>query len=115
MFSRTVSERNAWLCWNVRARPLRPRRCALHDVITRSLSTIVPAEGKSKPLSRLTRVDLPAPFGPIRPITSCAVQLERDTAEGVDPLERAGYVGGPEGSSGPPTVLRVLLELGQSD
>ena len=44
-----------------------------------------------------------------------AVQLERDTAEGVDPLERAGYVGGPEGSSGPPTVLRVLLELGQSD
>src|SRR5207302_7450315 len=27
--------------------------------------------GKSKPVSRLTRVVLPAPFGPIRPTTSC--------------------------------------------
>jgi len=39
------------------------------------------------------------------------VQLEGHAAEGVDPLKRAGYVGGPEGSSGPPTVLRVLLVL----
>jgi len=42
------------------------------------------------------------------------MQLERDTAEGIDPLEGAGYVGGPECSSGPPTVLRVLLVTCQS-
>ena len=75
----------------------------------------MPAEGKSKPLSRLTRVDLPGAVRADQAHHLVAVQLERDTPEGVDPLERAGYVGGPEGSSGPPTVLRVLLGLGQSD
>src|SRR4029077_2901673 len=29
-----------------------------------------PESGRSKPLTRLTRVDLPAPLGPIRPTTS---------------------------------------------
>ena len=34
-------------------------------------SSTVPAVGRSKPVRRLTSVDLPAPFGPISPTTSC--------------------------------------------
>ena len=73
-FSRTLRSRNERLCWNVRARPERPRRCALHLVTSRSSSSIVPAVGVSKPLMRLTSVDLPAPFGPIRPDDLVPVQ-----------------------------------------
>ncbi len=55
----------------MRASPARPRRCGLQPVISRPSSSIVPAVGKSNPVIRLTSVDLPAPFGPIRPTTSC--------------------------------------------
>ena len=44
-----------------------------------------------------------------------AMQFEGDVLECVHPVERAGHVGGPECSSGPPTVVRVSLELRQSD
>src|SRR5581483_11947837 len=69
-FSRTVSPGNAWLCWNVRARPRRPRRCGGQRVTSWPSSSTVPAVGRSKPVSRFTSVDLPAPFGPMRPTTS---------------------------------------------
>ena len=70
-FSRTESSRNERLCWNVRASPARARRCALQPVTRALPSSTLPAVGKSKPVSTLTSVDLPAPFGPIRPTTSC--------------------------------------------
>ena len=114
MFSRTVSERNAWLCWNVRARPLRPRRWALHDVITRSSRTIVPRRGEVEAAEQVDEGRLAGAVRADQAHHLVAVQLERDAAEGVDPLERAGYVGGPEGSSGPPTVVRVLLDARSS-
>src|SRR6266568_1604940 len=50
---------------------MRPRRCGLHDVMSCPSSSTVPAEGKSKPVRTLTSVVLPAPFGPIKPTTSC--------------------------------------------
>ena len=70
-FSRTVRSRNDLECWNVRASPARPRRCGLQLVISRPSSSIAPEVGKSNPVIRFTSVDLPAPFGPIRPTTSC--------------------------------------------
>ena len=57
----------AWLCWNVRASPCRPRRYAGQRVTSRSSSSTRPRLGRSKPLRTLTSVDLPAPFGPISP------------------------------------------------
>src|SRR4051794_5040635 len=70
MFSRTERSRNDLECWNVRASPARPRRCGLQLVISRCPSSIEPEVGKSNPVMRFTSVDLPAPFGPIRPRTS---------------------------------------------
>ena len=58
--------------------------------------------GRSKPLSTLTSVDLPAPFGPIRPTTSPRCSSSVTSAERLHALERPGDGGGPERSSGPP-------------
>src|SRR6266545_3636057 len=69
-FSRTESARKAWLCWKVRASPCLPRRPGCQRVTSRPSSSTVPALGRSNPVSTLTSVDLPAPFGPIRPTTS---------------------------------------------
>ena len=110
-FSRTVSERNAWLCWNVRASPARPRRWALHRVIVRPSSSTEPAVGKSKPREEVDERRLPGAVRPDQADDLVTVQLERDALERVDPLERARDGGGPERSSGPPIVLRVLLVL----
>ena len=101
-FSRTESERNGWLCWNVRASPWRPRRLALQRVMSRPSSSTEPAVGRSNPVRRFTSVDLPAPFGPISPTTSWRCSVERDALHRVDAVERAREVGGPERSSGPP-------------
>ena len=70
-FSRTDRLPNDRLCWNVRASPARARRGALQPVISRPSSSTVPSSGRSNPVSTFTSVDLPAPFGPIRPTTSC--------------------------------------------
>src|SRR6266496_6417590 len=70
MFSRTVRPPNAWLCWNVRASPRRPRRNAGQRVTSRSSRSTRPRVGRSKPLRTFTSVDFPAPFGPISPTTS---------------------------------------------
>ena len=67
---REVAERLASAGTCARA-PSAPRRCGLQPVISRPSSSIVPDVGRSKPVMRLTSVDLPAPFGPIRPTTSC--------------------------------------------
>ena len=70
-FSRTERPRNERLCWNVRESPARPRLCGLQRVTSRPSSSTEPASGKSKPERTFTSVDLPAPFGPISPTTSC--------------------------------------------
>src|SRR5919204_3336089 len=61
--------------------------------MSRPSSSTLPAEGRSNPLSTFTSVDLPAPFGPIRPTISprpsssvtsrsaCTPANDRDTAE----------------------------------
>ena len=65
-------------------------------------SSTVPELGRSKPVSTFTRVDLPAPFGPIRPTTSRGWSLERDLLQRLDACERTRNGGGPKGFFGPP-------------
>ena len=69
-FSRTESPRNERLCWNVRERPARPRRCGRQRVTSRPSSSTAPSSGKSNPVRTFTSVDFPAPFGPMSPTTS---------------------------------------------
>ena len=52
-------------------------------------------------LPRAVRADQPDDLVP--------VQRERDPLDRVDAVERAGELGGPERSSGPPIVLRLLV------
>ena len=85
--------------------PARPRRCAGQRVTFLPSSSTAPCVGRSKPLRTFTSVDLPAPFGPIRPTISRATQLERDLAERLHALEGARHRGGPERCSGPPIGL----------
>src|SRR5215470_11435330 len=61
-----VKSANSWLIWKVRAMPSRTRRCGSRFVIDAPSSRISPPDGRSMPVSRLTNVVLPAPFGPIR-------------------------------------------------
>src|SRR5262249_32569033 len=65
MLSSTVSPRNSWLIWNVRAMPRCARAAWESLVMSSPSSSTCPAEGLSAPVIRLTRVVLPAPFGPM--------------------------------------------------
>ena len=64
--------------------------------------------GRSKPLSTFTSVDLPAPFGPIRPTTSPRRSSSVTPRSACDALERPRDGGGPERPSGPPLDSAVL-------
>ena len=86
MFSRTVSPRNERLCWKVRAIPARARRCGLQPVTSRSPSSTFPEVGVSNPVRTLTSVDLPAPFGPIRPTTSCRLNVSETPSSACTPV-----------------------------
>ena len=113
-FSRTESDRNGWLCWNVRARPCLPRRLALQRVMSRPSSSTDPAVGRSKPRQQVDERRLAGAVRADQPDDLVAVELERDALHGLDAVERAREVGGPERSSGPPIVLRLLFRADPS-
>src|SRR5690349_10200026 len=69
MFSLAVIEPNTSRRWNVRASPRRARRAGESFVMSRSPSRTRPSFGLWRPLITLNRVVLPAPFGPIKPVT----------------------------------------------
>ena len=56
--------------WNVRASPRAQRAVAGHAVTSSPSKRILPSLGRITPAIRLNKVDLPAPFGPIRPTSS---------------------------------------------
>ena len=68
--SRTLSCLRGFTTWKVRAIPIRPIRWPAVAVMSRPLKAIVPAVGLSRPDTQLTRVVLPAPFGPMMPTIS---------------------------------------------
>jgi len=51
--------------WNVRAMPRTVRRDGRASSSARPSNTIAPSSAASTPVSRLKKVVLPAPFGPI--------------------------------------------------
>src|SRR3954463_13340602 len=56
--------------WNVR--PMPARACASADARVTSIpsNSTLPVVGSASPARQLKKVDLPAPFGPIRPMIS---------------------------------------------
>src|SRR5665811_1980953 len=56
--------------WKVRAMPRLQRAVAGNAVTSSPSNRIVPSDGGVAPAVRLNSVDLPAPFGPIRPTIS---------------------------------------------
>ena len=68
MFSMTDSLVSALVSWKVRTIPWRARPCDLNLSTSLPLKTTDPVSGRSKPVSRLKKVVLPAPLGPINAV-----------------------------------------------
>ncbi len=64
MVSATVSCGKIWISWNARARPWSASATGPTPAMLRPMNSTSPAVGVSSPVSRLTSVVLPAPFGP---------------------------------------------------
>src|SRR6202048_2665233 len=69
-FSNTVRCVNGRGIWNERPRPARQRASGGTRVMSLPSRMIRPRSGRSMPVTRLNRVDFPAPFGPITPRAS---------------------------------------------
>ena len=107
-FSRTDSERKAWLCWNVRASPCRPRRWALHDVIVAARRARPALVGTVEAGEDVDERRLAGAVWSDQPDDLVTVQLERDALQRAHARERARHAGGPERCSGPPASLLRL-------
>src|SRR5205085_12317760 len=70
MFSRTLSRLNSSSRWNVRPSPRRARRVGDRRVTSLPPRRIRPWFGGSRPVITLNNVVLPAPFGPMSPVTT---------------------------------------------
>src|ERR1035441_8006518 len=69
-FSNTERCSNGSGIWNDRPRPARQRCSGGNPVMSRPSSRMRPRSGRRMPVTRLNRVDLPAPFGPMMPSAS---------------------------------------------
>src|SRR5262245_2075780 len=77
----------------------------------RPATVTVPADGRSSPEIRCSRVDLPAPLGPRRPVTPAPSWIEMSLTATTLPYQRdtwssemAGAVGGATGSADAPAA-----------
>src|SRR5258707_9628835 len=76
-FSSTDMPSNVCGTWNVRASPSCARASGGKSVMSWPSNKTVPDVEKRSPVRKLNRVDLPAPFGPIRPrMSPCASVTE---------------------------------------
>src|SRR5258708_25670484 len=66
-FSSTVMPSKVCGTWNVRARPSRARVSGAKRVMSRPSNRTLPEVDDKSPVRQLNSVDLPAPFGPIKP------------------------------------------------
>ncbi|MGY4242346.1 hypothetical protein ACVIIZ_003754 [Bradyrhizobium sp. USDA 4523] len=67
MFSSTVCRFSGRECWNTMPKPLRAILCAGSPATFSPSNSTSPAVGRSMPITLFIAVDLPEPFGPIRP------------------------------------------------
>ncbi len=81
-FSSAVRPAKGSTFWKVRTRPRRLRSCGFQSFMSAPARRTSPWSTSWKPVSTLTRVVLPAPFGPISPSTSprARVRLTRSMA-----------------------------------
>ena len=80
-FSRTVSESNSSIFWNVRPRPCRARAAGSSADMSAPCRRSVPAAGRTSPDATLNSVVLPAPFGPISPVIRPTGAVEAHVVE----------------------------------
>src|SRR6266568_5245053 len=105
--------------WNVRASPRAQRAVAGHAVTSSPSNRTLPSLGRITPAIRLNKVDLPAPFGPIRPTSSPRSILIEMSRLATSPPNRcvtcctssSAVMGGELGGSLPRTVLGGWLPL----
>jgi hypothetical protein len=68
-FSSTSSRATARAVWKTVPRPASARRCAVQSVTSSPPTRTRPVSTRMKPETQLSRVDFPAPFGPIRQVS----------------------------------------------
>ena len=78
----------SWAIWNVRTRPRRNKWCGFCPVTFSPSRKTWPAVGGNTPAMMLNRVDLPAPFGPIRPVIDPAATVSEQSSTAVRPPNR---------------------------
>ena len=81
-FSSADMRANSCGIWKVRSRPRAKRRWAGRRVTSRPSNRMAPPSAGQAPVTMLNRVVLPAPFGPMSPVTvpASTVRLHRSTA-----------------------------------
>src|SRR5215469_11185852 len=87
-FSQTVSPGHRPTVWRVRASPSAPSLCALSPVRSVPPKVSRPASGRTNPHSTLSRVVLPAPFGPMTPVTWQGAAANDTESSAVSPPKR---------------------------
>ena len=101
-FSRTERPPNERLCWKVRARPARARRCGLQPVISRPPSSTDPDVRPVEAAEDVHERRLAGAVRPDQPDDLVPAHLERHLLQRLHALEGPRHGGGPEGVSGPP-------------
>ncbi len=90
MFSSTVCRFSGRECWNTMPKPLRAILCAGRPATFSPWNTTSPAVGRSMPMIAFIAVDLPDPFGPIRPKISPARRSRAEVLDGGEAAEALG-------------------------
>ena len=100
------------LCWKVRARPCRPRRCGRQRVTSRPSSSTAPVVGEVEAGDDVDERRLAGSVRADEPDHLVPMELERHVPKGLHPLEGTRDRGGPERCSGPPADV-LSLRVGQ--
>src|SRR5262245_25081335 len=87
-FSRTDSSENSSRRWNVRAIPWRARFDGFAREMSSPARSTRPCDGGSSPVITLKSVVLPAPFGPMRPVTAPSDAVRSTPSSAVLPPNR---------------------------
>ena len=90
MFSSTVCRCSGRECWNTMPTPSRAIRCDGQPATSTPSIRTEPASGRSIPMMSFITVDLPEPFGPIRPRILPAWIRERHVLDGDQAAEALG-------------------------
>ena len=103
-FSSTVMSSNVAGTWKVRPMPARAWIVGRARVTSTPSKTMRPVVGTVSPARQLKKVDLPAPFGPIRPMISPSSTARSAPAHREEAAERFRHVLGVKQHGAPPAL-----------